>query len=86
MPSAWQDINQGVQEADDGYRTNLVGETTEAGGMPGVCIGGHGGVAFDAPSEPARHGSGGMGRDPPQGRPKLTGYLSQNVCCGSGAQ
>ena len=42
----------------------------EEGEMPGVQSGFHGGVAADAPSEPARRGLGGPGRytpSPPRG-------------------
>ena len=31
-------------------------------------------------------GHGDLGGGPPPGRPKLTGYLYRNVCCGSGSQ
>ena len=54
---------------DDGDRANLLGATAEEGGLPRVRSGGHGGVATDALSDPARHGQGGLGGGTPTAPP-----------------
>ena len=36
MPSALQDVGGVVREADDGDRTNILGDTAEEGALPRV--------------------------------------------------
>ena len=79
-----------LSKADNRDRDNLPGATYDEGGLSRVHSGGRGGVAIDSPPDPAQIRPGGlMGGNPPcapPGRPKLTGSLSLNVCCGSGAR
>ena len=65
----------------DGDGNGLSGAAEDAGAVPGVWSGVHGGVADDAPSESTWRGMGGAGGGtplPPQGSPYLSVILPKN--------
>ena len=80
MPLTWQDFGGGLQEAVGEDRTKLLGKTAKEGRLTGVRSGGLSRFAADAPSDPARRGSGvpGMGTPlPPWGGPNLPGLFTE---------
>ena len=83
-PHAWQHVGSGVWDTGDGDGSNLSVAAEDAGPMPKVRSGGHGGVTADAPSESALCGTvltgAGYHPHPPPGRPEPIGSPLHKFC------